>query len=220
MNRIFYAALFAAPLLLSSPLESFANPRQSVGPFGHRGFCPGFHQHGPLFNYGPYYGYPPFEPYGPWNAYLQYNPYYYGNGSGDGGHDGSGGGLKGLFNRDKSGCHGSGCGLAQGWHAHWASGGWFGGRGCVSCGHGKLGGLFHHGSKKGCSTCEGSTPVITTTDPIGTTTTSTPTSLNTETIDPVARYTGYGAAADSTIFYAGLPSLNPNAVTPAGGFPR
>jgi hypothetical protein len=65
------------------------------------------HQHGPLFNYGPYSGYYPFEPYGPWTSDLRYNPAVSCKRCGFGNCGGRcGGGLGGLFNRDRcdSGC--------------------------------------------------------------------------------------------------------------------
>jgi hypothetical protein len=154
------------------------------------------HQHGPLFNYGPYYGYPPFEPYGPWNSYLQYNPWYYGDGSGGNGR---------LFGGHRLGHGCRGCGF----HAHWLKGGWFRGHGCLSCGHGgHLGGWLRglgchkcgHGlfkdKDKGCSTCTGSGCAA---------------SADPRTTDAGARYAGVGDPADSAVFYAGFPTLDPNA---------
>lgn len=195
------AVLLAALTLPAWPSSASANfPQQCGYGYGCGGLCLNMfsklHQHGPLFNYGPYYGYPPFEPYGPWNAYLQYNPWYYGNGAGGG---------RGLF-----GGHGLGhgchlCGL----HAHWLHGGWFRGHGCLSCGHGGRftswlhglgghgchscghGGLLHKGTGGGCSTCTASA------DP--------------HTTDAVARYTGAGDPAESAVFYAGFPTLDPTA---------
>lgn len=195
MKRTLFAALLAVPLLAWAH-PTFANPpKQCNYGYGCGGYCLGLfsklHQHGPLYNYGPYYGYPPFEPYGPWNAYLQYNPYYYGSG---------GGGGHGHHQWFHCGCH------SCGFHAHWAHGGWFHGHGCLTCGHH----LFHrHGSSgSSCSTC-GSPPVASagTTpakavafDPLA---------------DPVARYTGMGDVRQTAVFYAGLPTLDPN-VVPAG----
>ena len=199
------AALLAAPLLLVFSGSLTANPpTQCYYGHGCGGFCMNLfgkmHQHGPLFNYGPYYGYPPFEPYGPWNAYLQYNPWYYGNGYGGGGH-------AGLFHGH---LHGHGC-WSCGLHANWLHGGWFHGHGCLSCGTHSL---FHHGHfAGGCSSC-GHTGLLHghKSHCDGCKADATPT-----TTDPVARFTGAGTPQESASFYAALPTLMSDEVTPAAG---
>jgi hypothetical protein len=208
------AALLAAPLLLVFTGTLTANPPKQCY-FGGQ-FCMSLfskmHQHGPLFNYGPYYGYPPFEPYGPWNAYLQYNPWYYGSGGGGGG--GAHGGGHNLFHGKHGGLlhggHGGhGCGSC-GFHANWLHGGWFRGHGCVSCGSHSL---FHHGrfAGHGCSSCgksglhDGKGGHCK-----GCKADASPAA------DPLTRFAGAGSPADSAGFYAAIPTLTPDAVTPAG----
>jgi hypothetical protein len=197
MRRTSIAALLAAPLLLAIPSFSLANP---PGPcfthFGCGGGCISLfsklHQHGPLFNYGPYYGYPPFEPYGPWNAYLQYNPWYYGTGNGGGGRGG----------------HGGHCGHC-GWHAPWKQGGWF-----ANCGHIREGlpGWFqgkhcHHcGKAAPCNTCGGGAAAATGCG-------AQPAAPTAPASNPMTRISGIGSAGDSAVFYAGLPSLDPEATS-------
>lgn len=190
------AAVLAALGFAAWPSAAPANPPRQCGPFCLLQFSK-IHQHGPLFNYGPYYGYPPFEPYGPWNAYLQYNPWYSGDGSGGRGGLFGGGGLGGRLGHGCRGC---------GFHAHWLKGGWFRGDGCLggcrdghfagwlrglgdgrkACGHG----LFK-GKSDGCSTCAAVA------DP--------------RAGDAATRYAGVGDPRDSAVFYAGFPTLDPNA---------
>ena len=202
MRRTSIAAWLAAPLLLAIPATSFANPPGAfLGHYGCASCVSRFqklHQHGPLFNYGPYYGYPPFEPYGPWNAYLQYNPYYYGHG---GGHA--------WGSRLGNHCGNCGIGGHGGLHLAWGHGGWFKGHGCLSCGHDKgckepqCGHHLFHGHHKSCepacaSGCQ---------------------QVSFETTDAAARYTGFGSVRQTAVFYAGLPTIDPNAptsVVPAG----
>ncbi|VTT99722.1 unnamed protein product [Gemmataceae bacterium] len=205
MRRTSIPALLAVPLLLAIPGTSDANPGAFMGHYGCAS-CVGrfqkLHQHGPLFNYGPYYGYPPFEPYGPWNAYLQYNPYYYGTGGGHswgsrlGGHCGTNCGIGG---------HG-------GLHSAWGHGGWFKGHGCLSCGHEKgckeprAGHSLFHGHKKSCG-AECAAPA------------SGCQQVGYETTEVTTRYAGFGSVEQTAVFYAGLPTIDPNAptsVVPAG----
>jgi len=209
MKRTSLAVVLAAPLLLVCPTTSPAHPpcQCSYGT-GSCGICLNMfswmHQHGPLFNYGPYYGYPPFEPYGPWNAYLQYNPWYWGNPYGEGGGGGKEFGHGGL-----KGGKCSGCGLFEGWHCSWLHGGWFHGSHCWGCGHGGwLKGL------KGCKSCGSGVTVS------GGCASCKQAAFNPQTTDPVTRLAGAGNPADSAVFYAGLPALDPNAVSPAGGLAK
>ena len=195
MRRLALAALLAVPLLLLIPSgKAVANPNPPTHGFGCGDFCLGMfkniHQHGPLFNYGPYYGYYPFAPYGPWDSYLRYDPYFYGDpyanwvprdqrGSRSGGGDG-GGDYYGRNPRLR-GLSLGGHGFA---HASWLHGGWF-------RGHAWLHGGLHH--NKSCSSCGGistATPI----EPTG---------------DVIERYSGFGTADQSAVYYPGTPTLNP-----------
>lgn len=207
MRRTSLAALLAAPALLSCPGLASANPpKQCYSPFGFGGLCLGIfsklHQHGPLYNYGPYYGYPPFEPYGPWNSYLQYNPWYYGQ-PGVGGHG------HGHGHGDKSGRGGlfaGGCG----WHASWGHGGWFRGS---NCGGSSCGSRLFKGHGAPCHSC--GAPAITTGGCAG----CKAAHFDPRTTDPVSRYAGSGSPANSSVYYAGLPTIDP-AITPVGGIAK
>lgn len=193
MIRTSFAAALAVPILLAVPISSAsANPPVAAN-FGCGGYCfklfPHLHQHGPLYNYGPYYGYYPFAPYGPWDQYLRYDPYFYGDpGAAGGGAFGKnpylfgGHGGRGGFG-GKDGC--SSCGF---WHASWNFGGWFrghqwlqGGFGCKSCGGSH--------AKGDCDGCGAAAPAAH--------------------ADPVQRCNGIGNPAQSAVFYAGVPALNP-----------
>ena len=202
------AALLAAPLLLVFTGSLTAHPPKQCYAGG--AFCTSLfskmHQHGPLFNDGPYYGYPPFEPYGPWNAYLQYNPWYYGGGGGASGWNPN------LFHGHLGGLlHGGhGCGSC-GFHANWLRGGWFHGHGCVTCGSHSL---FHHGlfAGGGCSSCGGSGLR----DGIGGHCKGCKADATPAEADPLTRFAGAGSPVDSAGFYTAIPTLTPDAETPAG----
>ncbi|MCI0701867.1 MAG: hypothetical protein L0241_12365 [Planctomycetia bacterium] len=202
MRRLSIPTLLALPLLLfATPNPTSANDSCSYG-FGCGGYCfklfSGIHQHGPLFNYGPYYGYYPFKPYGPWDEYLRYDPFFYGdpyagwNGGGDGWY-GRNPHLP-SFNRSHLGLHhlrpsqggglfNHGCKNCGFWHASWLQGGWFRGHNWIHGGHQKL----------GCKSCGGVAQVA-------------PVEQNG---DAVTRLNGTGTSAQSSVFYADTPTLNP-----------
>ncbi|HEY1188630.1 MAG TPA: hypothetical protein VGE74_13335 [Gemmata sp.] len=187
MRRLTIAALLAVPLLFfSTPGTASANPPYNG--FGCGDYCLGMfkklHQHGPLFNYGPYYGYYPFTPYGPWDQYLRYDPYFYGDPAANAaGQYGRGPGPFGRYGQVFNGHHGHASGF---FHASWLHGGWF-------KGHSWLKGNSHAHGQPACSSC-GGVAVSTPTEPTG---------------DPVARYSGFGSAAQSAVFYKSAPALNP-----------
>ncbi|MDY3562959.1 hypothetical protein R5W23_004442 [Gemmata sp. JC673] len=185
MRRLSTAALLAVPLLfLVTPQTASANPPYNG--FGCGDHCLGMfrkiHQHGPLFNYGPYYGYYPFAPYGPWDQYLRYDPNFYG----ESGMYGRGPGPFGRYGQLHLGGHKSGCSSCGFWHASWLQGGWF-------KGHTWLSGSRHGHTAPACSSCGGvasATPAP-------------------HTGDALARYSGFGSAAQSAVFYGSTPTLNP-----------
>jgi hypothetical protein len=196
MRRLSAAALLAVPLLLVAPRPAGANPPYQG--FGCGDYCLGMfkklHQHGPLFNYGPYYGYYPFAPYGPWDAYLRYDPNH--PAAFGGNQYGLNPRLAGLL-AGLHGLHGhKGCGSCGFHHASWLHGGWF-------KGHSWLHGSSHgHGHKSSCSTCGG----------VASATPQAPTG------DAFARYSGFGAPAQSAVFYSATPGLNPTLdLVPVGG---
>jgi len=192
MRRTSIAALLAAPLLLAFPGTTPANPPQQCF-YGNRcgGFC--------LLNFsrmhqmGPLFNYGPYYGYPPFEPYGPWNSYLqYTGGYGGGGGHGHGGG-----HGDMSG-HGGLCGShgGHGLHASWSEGGWFHGNGCLSCGHGAHG---TGGAAGGCAGCKAE-------------------AFNPLTTDVVTRYTGAGSPANSVVFYAGLPAIEP--VVTAGGIAK
>jgi hypothetical protein len=199
MRRLSLTAFLAVPLLLVSSDTLLAHPPGTAN-FGCAGHClkmfPFIHQHGPLFNYGPYYGYYPFAPYGPWDAYLRYDPYWAGAGAGGGGDMyGLNPRLRGLGAALHG--HGLGCGLCGLFHGHghghcfhhasWLHGGWFRGHKWLDGGHG-----CGHSRGHGCKSCGGVAVVEPAPTP-----------------DPVVRYSGVGNPAQSAVFYAATPTLDP-----------
>lgn len=193
MRRLSAAAILAVPLFLLTPGVSSANPPYQG--YGCGDFCLGMfkklHQHGPLFNYGPYYGYYPFAPYGPWDEYLRYDPNH--PAAFGGGQYGWNPRLAGLF----AGHGHKGCGSCGFHHASWLHGGWF-------KGHSWLAGSSHgHGHKSSCSSCGGvSAPAP-----------AQPTCCHT-----LTQSGGFGSPAQSAVFYAATPTLNPTLdLAPAAG---
>ncbi len=209
MRRLSLTAFLAVPLLLSATIGQVnANPPDCRG-FGCGGIClkwfPHIHQEGPLFNYGPYYGYYPFKPYGPWDAYLRYDPYFYGdpyrNWGANAQPNNEPGNMYG-WNQNLGHLRGHGipipslhiphlfhhhgCSSCGFWHASWLHGGWF-------KGHVWLHGGFGHGHKSGCSSC-GGVAVAAPTQPTG---------------DALTRYSGFGSAEQSAVFYSATPTLDP-----------
>ena len=198
MRRLSLTAFLAVPLLFISPSTLLANP-PGAAYFGCAGYCfkmfPHIHQHGPLFNYGPYYGYYPFAPYGPWDAYLRYDPNWAGAGAGGGDYYGLNPRLRGLG----SALHGHGhkCGLCGLFHhghgscgfhhASWLQGGWFRGHKWLDGGHG-----CGHGHGHGCKSCGG----VAIAEPA-------------PSRDPASVYAGIGTPAQSAVFYASTPTLDP-----------
>lgn len=216
MRRLSLTAALAVPFLLFAGTNALlAHPPVGAN-FGCAGYCfkmfPFIHQHGPLFNYGPYYGYYPFTPYGPWDEYLRYDPNFYGDSSA-----GASGNFYGLNPRavhlqallakhggGKGGC--SSCGFH---HASWLQGGWFRGHEWLDGGHGwsksKGHGLLHGHLHGGCSSC-GGLAVVKHAAPCG---------------DPLKRCSGIGDPAQSAVFYAATPTLDPTLdVVPTAGYTK
>jgi hypothetical protein len=210
MRRIWTTALLAVPLVFVGTTNSGNAKSDSTNSHGFPcGYdiafriFPHIHQHGPLYNYGPYYGYYPFTPYGPWDPYLRYNPYFYGDPYADFGN-------KMVPQEDHSGRYGpyqhkhawgfpaiplpalphlfhkSGCTTCGFWHASWLHGGWF-------RGHTWLAGGPHTCNKPACTSC-GGVAVAQPTAPTG---------------DVLVRYSGFGAPAQSAVYYPATPTLDP-----------
>ena len=192
MRRFSLPAFLAVPLLLASSGTLIAHPPVAAN-FGCAGYCfklfPHIHQHGPLFNYGPYYGYYPFAPYGPWDAYLRYDPNWSGAGAGAGDIYGLNPRLRGLGAGLHGHGHKGGCGFH---HASWLQGGWFRGHKWLDGGHG-CGKTHGHGHSHGCKSCGG---VAVAPQPA-------------PDRDPATKYTGIGDPAQSAVFYASTPTLDP-----------
>jgi hypothetical protein len=176
------AALLTAPLLLAFAGIASANPPKQCY-YGKR--CGGFC----LLNFsrmhqiGPLFNYGPYYGYPPFEPYGPWNSYL----QYTGGYGGGGGHGHGHGGHDRSG-HGALCGSHGGvfGHASWLKGGWFHGRCGLGCGHGSHGDCGSGGCKADA--------------------------FNPATTDAVTRYAGTGNAANSAVYYTGLPAL-----MPAGG---
>ncbi|MBN9120851.1 MAG: hypothetical protein J0I06_17155 [Planctomycetes bacterium] len=189
MRRFSLTALLAVPLLLVGSGTLRAHPPVAAN-FGCAGYCfklfPYIHQHGPLFNYGPYYGYYPFTPYGPWDAYLRYDPLFYGDQSAQVTGNVYGRNPRLGYLHAPAWFHKAGCTSCGFHHASWLQGGWFRGHKWLDGGHGD----HHHA---GCTSCGG---VAVAPAPAATR-------------DPAAKYSGIGSPAQSAVFYAATPTLDP-----------
>lgn len=181
MRRLSTAALLAVPLLfVATPQTASANPPYSG--FGCGDFCLGMFRK--IHQHGPLFNYGPYYGYYPFTPYGPWDQYlrYDPNFYGT-----PASGARGLGLFHGSHLHGhKGCSSCGFFHASWLQGGWF-------KGHNWLAGSKHGHAAPSCSSCGGvasAAPL----QPTG---------------DVTARYSGFGSAAQSAVFYGSTPTLNP-----------
>ncbi len=177
MRRILAAAALAAPLVALGAGTAAANDGPNTFGLRHGGWL--IHMFPYIHQHGPLYNYGPYTGYYPFEPYGPWDAYLrYNGGYGGGG----GGGSYGWINGWQPGSNLGGHSWGHGGLLHHGTNG-----GCSSCGGGHV--HHHHEKTGGCNSCGAAAAAAVTSGPA------------------LARYSGFGDPAAAAAFYAETPSL-------------